>query len=78
MGYKTVYRCRLCKKSFCVSSAGSENIALGLIKTLCSTKMTPCLNAPEIHEPHKCEDGSIGIADFYGFIKDKEEDKNNG
>lgn len=64
------FKCRLCGEIFAPSEAGGRKAAE---KAAVSASMWQQSgpNAPTLHDIHICDNGSIGIADFLGFVERK-------
>lgn len=74
--YMFVHKCRLCGEDFCSGSIFSNQ--LDIVKTMqeaiCYGKMPENSPVAEVmaRTLHFCESGDIGIADFIGIRKRKE------
>ena len=73
--YTTIYKCRLCGKTFSNSATTGREIAIRETMLLCFGGKSGDPQAPTMTHPHFCnnyETGNIGIADFVGFIEENE------
>lgn len=75
--YHAIYKCRLCGEHY--DSAGTTNRELAIREStlLCLGVKGNEPQAPQMTEVHLCKNGSIGIADFKGWIKKEGADNGN-
>lgn len=71
--YREIYKCRLCEEIYGSVGADSEKTAKYVVKKRMSNATSP--KKPDLTELHICADGSLGVADFLGFLKESEEKK---
>lgn len=73
--YKTMFKCRLCGAIYAPGGTSSENTAMkAAIESALGVPPTEP-QTPHLTEMHSCINGSFGIADFLGFLKESEEKK---
>jgi hypothetical protein len=65
--YVAIYKCRLCGKNIEAHRTGRA-IAVKSLHIAISGNVISPMN-PHMIEPHWCDNGDIGIADFQGFKK---------
>lgn len=68
--HQAIYKCRLCGEFFNGETGDIKDLSITNI--LAHREPTQCVRKPlrcDLHEPHKCQDGSIGFGDFQGFKK---------
>lgn len=69
--YNLVYRCRLCGEEFegVTENAITEGYAAeGFVLMLCSDdSFSSARKTGRRYHPHKCNDGSVGFAEFLGL-----------
>lgn len=72
-----VYRCRQCGEKFPRSyTIGKKHTMAQVIYDLVNGTDAPLIfPEPEMIEPHFCKDGSVGVADFCGFVPRENEQK---
>ncbi len=70
--YQAIYKCRLCGEKFRIKNDKlyKEKVAVKKIWKL-SINIPYTTNDIEF-EIHRCQDGSLGLADFQGFKKSEE------
>ena len=66
---KAIYKCRLCGKTYHNGSNTGYGIAEVCMVELHAGHCGTVPMAPAMTETHRCEDGSLGIADFQGWKK---------
>lgn len=71
--YREIYKCRLCEEIYGSVGTDSEKTAKYVVKKRMSNATSP--KKPDLTELHICADGSLGVADFLGFLKESEEKK---
>lgn len=75
--YHQLYKCRMCGKEYCPVTTYDEEAT---ISNMCSyiNKGNGISNeytmpySATLYEIHYCENGSFGVADFIGYVKDGE------
>jgi hypothetical protein len=69
--YHAIYKCRLCGEHY--DSAGTTDRELVMKETmlLCLGIKSEEIQAPQMMEAHLCKNGSVGIADFKGWMLKK-------
>lgn len=70
--YKAKYKCRLCGEEYNSLCTGSEDIASKETLYVAMGIRSEQVMAPKLYDVHYCKDGSVGMADFYGFKKENE------
>lgn len=70
--YRAAYKCPLCGSIFCTGDATEipyDELPILLGKVIRNQKFAgnPYLYQAPMHIPHKCRDGSAGLAQFAGF-----------
>ena len=63
--YKALYKCRVCGHTYSSYGTDDENLAFNF--AVDALNSNPIIKTQEIH---RCENGSIGIADFCGIVKE--------
>lgn len=63
--YKALYKCRVCGHTYSSYGTDDENLAFNF--AVDALNSNPIIKTQEIH---RCENGSIGIADFCGITRD--------
>lgn len=63
--YKALYKCRVCGHTYSSYGTDYENLAFNF--AVDALNSNPIIKTQEIH---RCENGSIGIADFCGIVKE--------
>lgn len=74
--YRAIYKCRLCGEEFVSAVTRNTDISIKnivLMTAECDVKQK-ILNPVTKLSMHSCKDGSMGLADFWGFRK--AEDRN--
>lgn len=67
--YASVYKCRLCGKTF-INDSFSMGRAIGIVGRLTNeNSFTQGDVHGSRHTTHNCDDGSLGFSDFQGFKK---------
>ena len=69
--YRAIYKCRLCGEEFVSAITGNADIAIKQMVYV-NTGITPIEHIGNLIEKtsmHSCKDGSMGLADFFGFRK---------
>lgn len=64
---KTVYKCRLCGKTYNESGTANRNLALSVTTAASLGNVHTDAMAPTLTSVHNCQDGSFGISDFQGM-----------
>ena len=65
--FVAIYKCRLCEKIEEAHHTGKTLATHYLQNAILGQVLNP--THPHMIEPHQCDNGSIGIADFQGFKK---------
>lgn len=72
--YYGIYKCRLCGEKYMRCSVSNSKMVtehfLGLVTPFKAVQQI------DLIDMHSCEDGSFGLADFNGFVKQKNMDNN--
>ena len=73
MNYISIYKCRMCGKTFEKSVTSNKNI---VVATIIQTNLQkPVIsNSPHLIDVHHCENGDIACADFVGWKKEGAEE----
>lgn len=68
---RAIYKCRLCGEEFVSAATGSADIAIKqMVRVTTGIKLLEFIGNPiEETYMHSCKDGSMGLADFFGFRK---------
>lgn len=71
--YRAVYKCQLCEDMFCTGEPREIPYnelprLLGAVVRNQQFVGNPYLHQAPMHIPHKCRDGSAGLAQFAGFV----------
>jgi len=67
--YRVIYKCRLCGNYFKDSKIIDDSELLKIMQSMMSIDSNNLLNY--LIELHNCNNGDIGVADFYGFRKEQ-------
>ncbi len=70
--YRAIYKCPLCGRSLTTGNpteipADGLPDLLGAVVRSQQFASNPYLNVPPMQIPHRCQDGSAGLAQFAGF-----------
>lgn len=65
--YVAIYKCRMCRETIEAHRTG-ESMAMKYAHGAISGNVFYPMD-PHMVEPHRCDNGDIGIADFQGFKK---------
>lgn len=72
MKYLAIFKCRLCGECYEERCTSSKSDALQATICACLGK-TLQSQAPVLTDAHYCDNGDIGVSDFQGFRKVKNE-----